>query len=83
MREIEFDIQIMILEGMILRRVQHFEQRGRRIPAPVGAQLIDLVEHDHRIHGAGVAQGTHQPAGQSSDVGAAMASDLGLIANTA
>ena len=55
MREIEFDIQIMILEGMILRRVQHFEQRGRRIPAPVGAQLIDLVKHDHRIHGAGVA----------------------------
>src|SRR5438105_13721789 len=73
----------MILEGMILRRVQHFEQGSRRIAAPVGAELIDFIEHDHRVHRAGVAQRTNEPSRQGTDVGAAMTAYLRLIPNTA
>src|SRR5204863_8491164 len=35
MREVEFDIQVMILERMILRRIEHFEKRRRGITAPI------------------------------------------------
>ena len=83
MRKIELNIQVMILKCMVLGRIQHFEQRRRRIAAPVGAEFVDLVEHDHRIHCAGIAQRAHQPARQGSDVGTPMTSDLRLIANTA
>ena len=68
---------------MVLRGVEHLEQRRRRIAAPVRPELVDLVEQDHRVHGARVAQGAHQPAGQGADVGAAMAADLGLVADAA
>ena len=68
---------------MVLRRVEHLEQRRRRVAAPVGADLVDLVEQDHRVHRAGVAQGAHEPPGQGADVGAAMAADLGLVAHAA
>ena len=68
---------------MVLRRIEHFEQRRRRIAAPVGAQLVDLVEQDHRIHRAGIAQRAHQPAGQRADIGAPMAADLGLVPHAA
>ena len=82
-RQIELDIEVVILERMVLRGVQHLEQRRRRIAAPVGAQLVDLVEQDHRIHRAGVAQGAHEPARQRADIGAAMSADFGLVAHAA
>ena len=82
-RQIELDVEVVIAERVILRRVEHLEQRRRRIAAPVGADLVDLVEHDHRIHGAGIAQRPHQPSGQRADVGAAMAADLRLVAEPA
>ena len=73
----------MILKRVILRGVQHLEQRRRRIAAPVGAQLVDLVEQDDRIHRAGVAQGAHEPARQRADIRAAMSADFGLVAHAA
>ena len=54
-RQIERDIQVVILKRVILRRVQHLEQRRRRITAPIGSQFVDLVEQDHWIHRARVA----------------------------
>ena len=83
LRQVELDVEVVVAERVVLRRVEHLEQRRRRIAAPVGADLVDLVEHDDRVHGAGVAQGAHQPAGQRADVGPAMAADLRLVAHAA
>src|SRR5215475_5754102 len=68
---------------MVLSRIEYFEQRRRRIAAPVGAELVDFIQHDHGIHRAGIAQGAYQPPRQCSDVCTAMATDLRFIANTA
>ena len=54
-----------------------------RVAAPVGAQLVDLVEQDHRVHRARVPQRAHQAAGQRADVGASMPADLRLVADAA
>ena len=83
LREIELDVEIVIAERVVLRRVEHLEQRRRRIAAPVGADLVDFVEHDHRIHRAGVAQRAHEPSRQRADVGAAMAADFRFVADAA
>ncbi len=48
-REVEIHLQIVIVEGGVLLRIQHFQQRRRRIAAIVGAQLVDLVQQEERI----------------------------------
>jgi hypothetical protein len=81
--QVELDVEVVVAERVVLRRVEHLEQRGRRIAAPVGAELVDLVEQDHRVHRPGVAERAHQPARQRADVRAAVAADLGLVAHAA
>ncbi len=68
---------------MVLRRVEHLEQRGRGISAPVGADLVDLVEQDHRVHRPGVTERPDKASRQRADVRAPVAADLGLIPDTA
>ena len=68
---------------MVLRRVEHLQQRRRRVTAPVRADLVDLVQQDHRVHRARVAQRSDQTAGERADVGAPVPADLGLVAHAA
>ena len=79
--QVELDVQVVVAEAVVLGRVEHLEQRRRGVAAPVGAHLVDLVEHDHRVHRPGVAKRPDQAARQSSDVGAAVAANLGLVAD--
>ncbi len=48
-----------------------------------GAELVHLVEHEDRIAGLGLADRLDDVAGQSADIGAPMAADLGLVVQTA
>ena len=68
---------------MVLHGVEHLEQRGRWVSAPVGADLVDFVQEDHGVHRAGVAQSAHEPARQCADVRAPVTPDLGLVAHAA
>ena len=52
--QIVFDVQIMIHEHEILFRIEHFEQRRRRVAAEIGGHLVDFVQHEHRIAHAGL-----------------------------
>src|ERR1700722_6507797 len=51
--------------------------------APISADFVDLVEHDHRVHRARVPEGSHEPAGERADVGPSVTADLGLIPDAA
>ena len=53
--QVEVDLQVVVAERVVLRRVEHLEQRRGRVAAPVGADLVDLVEQDDRVHRAGLA----------------------------
>ena len=83
LREVELDVEVVVAERVVLRRVEHLEERRGRIAAPVGADLVDLVEHDHRVHRPGIAERADEPARQRADVRAAMAADLRLVADAA
>jgi hypothetical protein len=68
---------------MVLLRVEHLEQRRRRVAAEVHAELVDLVEQEQGIPRADLRQALQHLARHRADVGAAVAADLGLVANAA
>jgi hypothetical protein len=82
-RQVEVDLEVVVAEGVVLGRVEHLEQRRGRVAPVVGAELVDLVEHDDRVHGPRLAQGPHQAARLGPHVGAAVTPDLGLVAHAA
>ena len=73
----------MITERVVLGRVEHFEQGRGRIATEVRADLVHLVEHDDRVHGPCLTQGTHQASGLGPDVGTTVTTDFGFVTHTA
>ena len=73
----------MVAEGAVLRRIEHFQQRGCRIPADVAGELVDLVEHEDRIRTARLLEVLNDPPRHRADVGAAVAADLRFVADAA
>ena len=81
--EVDLDVEVVVAERRVLSRVEHLEQGRRRVAAPVGADLVDLVEQDHRVHRLRVAERAHEPAREGADVRAPVAADLRLVADAA
>src|SRR5207253_9714713 len=50
---------------------------------PVAADLVDLIQHDHRVLCAGILQGAHDAAGQGADIVAPVSADVRLVADSA
>ena len=48
-REVERDLEVVIAEGVVLRGVEHLEQRRRGIALDADRDLVDLVEHQHGV----------------------------------
>src|SRR5690606_3335307 len=67
----------------VLLGVEDLEQRGGGIAAEVAPELVDLVEHEHGIARAGLAEAAQDLAGHRADVGAPVAADLGLVVHAA
>ena len=68
---------------MVLFRVEHLEQRRRRVAPEVHRHLVDFVEQEDRVHRAGLLHHLDDLAGEGADVGAAVAADFGLVAHAA
>ncbi len=83
LRQIERHIEIAIDKRVVLPRIEHFEQRARRIAAKIGADLVDLVEHENRIARPGAAQFLNDPARHRTDVSAAMSANFRFVAHSA
>ena len=81
--EVELEVEVVVAEGVVLGRVEDLEHRRGGVAAEVGAHLVDLVDHEHRVAGAGVAERADDRPRQGPDVGAAVAADLGLVADAA
>ena len=50
-REVEIDVQVMVAERRVLLGVEHLQQRRGGVAPEVGAELVDLVEHEDRVVG--------------------------------
>ena len=83
LREVEGHVEVVVAEGRVLLGVEHLEHRRGGVAPPVGAHLVDLVDHEERVVGRRVAQRADDRAGHRAHVGAPVAADLGLVAHAA
>lgn len=81
--EVEGDVEVVVGERVVLGWVEDLEERGGWIAAEVAAEFIDFVEEDDWVASAGAADFGDEAAGHGTDVGAAVAADVGFIANAA
>ena len=77
--QVEIDLEVVITEAVVLCGVEHLEQRRTRVAAPVGADLVDLVEEEDGVHRPGLGDGPDDATGLRADVRAAVSTDLGLV----
>lgn len=73
----------MIGKRVILFRVENLQQSCRGITAILGGELIYFVEQEHRIAHTSSLHGLDNTSRQRADVGAAMATNLRLVVDTA
>ena len=73
----------MVPERRVLLRVEHLEQRRRRVAPEVVAELVDLVQHEHRVLRLAPPEPLDDLTGQGADVRSPVTADLGLVADPA
>ena len=81
--KVVFDVEIVIGEGVIELGIENFHQGGRWVAAEVHRHLVDFIENEDRVDGAGLLHHLDDLTGQGADVGTAMAANFGLIAHAA
>src|SRR4051794_22072507 len=81
--EVVLDVEVVIHEHVILFRIEHFEERSRRITTKIHRHFIDFVEHEDRVSGASLLHHLNNLSRQGSDISPPMAADLSLIADAA
>ena len=82
-REIVIDLQVVIVELLVLLRVQHLEERRGRVAAVIHAHLVDFVEQKQWVAHTGLGHFLQQLTGHRADVGTPMPANLRLIAHAA
>ena len=83
LRQVEVHLEVVVVERVVLLGVEHLEQRARWVAAPVGAELVDLVEQEHRVSRARTAQALDDAPRHGADVRAAVAADLRFVTHAA
>jgi len=66
-----------------LLRVEDFEQRRRGITVKSRAQLVQLVQHHHRIARACLVDGLDNVSGQRANIGSSVTAYLAFVMDAA
>src|ERR1700691_2324933 len=82
-RQIVIDLEIMVVEGSVLLGIEHFQQRRRRIAAPIGAELVHLIQQEERVRCLRLLHALNDLAGHGTDIGSAVTADFSLVAHAA
>jgi hypothetical protein len=68
---------------MVLLGVQHFQQGRGRISAEIIADLIDLIQYDHRVGRFAFPYALYDTAGHGADIGFPVAAHFAFIMQAA
>ena len=82
-RKVVVQIQIVIVEGAVLLRVESLEKCRRRIALEIGRKLVYLVQHDYRVRSACFLYAVQDTSRQRTDISLSVTSDFGLVVHTA
>ena len=80
-RQVIVHVEIVIVERVVLLRVEHFQKGRRRIAPEIHAHLVHFVEQHQGIDDPGPLHGLDNLPRHRADVGAAVPTDLGLVAH--
>ena len=81
--QVERHTQVVVHEAVVLGRVEHLEQGARRVSLERDAQLVDFVEQEDRVLGAGLLHSLDDPARHGADVGTAVPADVRFVSRAA
>src|SRR6188768_4165909 len=73
----------MVDEGVVLRRIQDFQQGGSGVATHIDAHLVDFVQDQDRVSATSLLQRLNNATRQRADVRATMTADLGFIPDAA
>ena len=71
----------MVAEGFVLLRVKHLQEGAGGIPSKIGAELVNLVEHEDGVDRADAVHALDDSSRQRPDVGPAMPPDFRFVAD--
>ena len=77
--QIVVHIEIVIVEGRVLFRIEDFQQCGSRISPEIHRHLVYFIQQEDRVHGAGLFDHLNDLTRQGSDIRSAVSPDLGFI----
>ena len=83
LREVERHLEVVVLERVVLLRVEDLQEGRRGVAPEVHAELVHLVEHEDRVVRAGRLDALDDAPGERPDVGPAVAPDLRLVVDAA
>ena len=81
--EIVGNVKVVVVKGVILRRIQDLEQSGSGITPKIGPHLVDFIEHEHRVRRLGGGQPLDDSSGHGTDIGAPVSANLCFIVEAA
>ena len=82
-RQIKVQIEVVILEGAVLFRIEHFKQRRRRVTAVVAPELVDFIQQEQGIPHPRLCDRLNHFTRHGADVGAAVTADFAFIVHAA
>ena len=71
----------MVRESVVLFWIKHFEQCRCRVTTKILSHFVNFIEQKQRIAHADLGQALQNTSHHRTNVGAAVPSDLGLIAH--
>ena len=82
MRQVIVNVQVVVVEGVVLFRVQNLEQcRGWVTVDGVLRHLVNLIKDEHRVGRTRLLQALDDAAGHGTDIGSAVSAYLRFIVN--
>src|SRR6185436_2899024 len=82
LRKVVIDFEVVVVESRVLLRIEHFQQRRRRIAAEVLAELVDFIEENYRIDHLGASHRLNDASRHRPDISAPVTADLGFVPYT-
>src|SRR5690606_35527466 len=66
--QVEGKTEIVVPEGRVLLGIEHLEERGCGIAVEARRELVDLVEHEHRIPRSGATDALDDVSWEGADI---------------
>src|SRR5271165_580499 len=81
MTEVERNIQIAVHEIVVLPRIKYLKQSAGRITTDICSDLVDFIQHHHRVAESGSANLLDDPTRHRSDISSPVPPDFSFVAN--